>query len=278
MQYSVYYHTYLTDDLSCIDLLLSQFATAIDFEVFQNAQTISVTAIGNNGPGSSCPRDSFASLINSYAELLNKPIELVWFDKNMPDSEIIHANSKEDLLDETLTLERLWSRVQDSQATLYFHSKGVTAINKFFNTNNKMLFCEEFRDKLPRWLINTVQWRKFLEWGVLEKYQTCLNLLYTCDTAGVNFGPWPSPHYSGNFWWANNDYIRKLPNPRDTVWFKSLGDRYPDVRGAPRRMMGELWLGSGADPKMMSLFNHPTPPPTTFLGETTIIRSQYVNS
>jgi len=71
-------------------------------------------------------------------------------------------------------------------------------------------------------------WRKMMEYFIIDKYQECVrHLNERYNIVGVN---WISGrmnnHFSGNFWWANSDYIKTLellPNP-DTI---SIGQRSP---------------------------------------------------
>ena len=72
---------------------------------------------------------------------------------------------------------------------LYIHTKGVTS------SNNE---C-----------IN--DWRKYMLYFNIEKYIDAINCLDEYDTYGVDFVDEPTKHYSGNFWWSNNEHIKKLP-------------------------------------------------------------------
>jgi len=53
-------------------------------------------------------------------------------------------------------------------------------------------------------------WRKCMEHFVITQYKSCLDALIDYDTCGINLHTKPSLHYSGNFWWANSDYIKTL--------------------------------------------------------------------
>lgn len=260
--FSVYYHIYLTDHGHWAELLVNQFAAALDAQVLQQAQRISITAIG-------APADyqHVQGLLDYYATLLPVKPELNWHNKQIRDEELPYINAKTNLLDETVTLRRMWQDVQAhdrKEAVLYFHAKGITALQK------TILRGEDYGN-----FVNYVHWRRFLEWAVLERQTTCRQLLQTFDTVGTNFCVWPSPHYSGNFWWANTDYLRKLSDPTELTWFHFLSHEYPVIRHSPQRMMGELWVGSHKQAKMASLFNHPHPPPESNLIESYIDRGVY---
>ena len=77
---------------------------------------------------------------------------------------------------------------------LYFHSKGVL--------------------KKP----NSENWRKYLEYFLIEKHEDCLKLLEeNIDSIGVNANIFTKNsihkdknHFSGNFWWSTSKYIKNL--------------------------------------------------------------------
>jgi hypothetical protein len=260
--FSVYYHIYLTEHCNWVELLANQFAAALDAQVLQQARLFSITAIG-------APEDKakITGLLDAYSALMPTPPELVWYEKQFDDTALQYINELPTKLDETLTLNRLWERARNSsvdEAVLYFHAKSVTALQKTI-----------LKEKDYAVYINYVHWRRFLEWSVLERAATCRQLLETHDTVGANYCVWPSPHYSGNFWWANTSYIKELPNPQTADWFYRLSADYPILKISPIRMRGELWIGAKDRAKMASLFNHPHPPPEGNLGEEYIPRNMY---
>lgn len=122
------------------------------------------------------------------------------------------------------TLYDLWNfcKTNPDYKVLYFHAKGVTWSNtEMFN---------------PVWT-----WRKYMEYFTFGRWKECIDLLdeYDCvgteweDEAHVNDTKLVSPHYAGNFWWANASYINKLdPN-------------YLYIRNDWSRWQGEFWIGTG---------------------------------
>jgi hypothetical protein len=78
----------------------------------------------------------------------------------------------------------------DSQyAGLYFHVKGVT---------------RPFETVIQHW-------RSTLNEAILNQWQTHYqNILNGYDVSSVNFRQSPD-HFSGNFWWFNREYIKRLP-------------------------------------------------------------------
>ena len=62
-----------------------------------------------------------------------------------------------------------------------------------------------------------LEWRKYLEYFLIEKHSLCLSLLANFKCVGVNQYFYFDAknkyknHFSGNFWWARSDYIKTLP-------------------------------------------------------------------
>lgn len=85
--------------------------------------------------------------------------------------------------------------VGNNEPVLYLHTKGVT-------TPENLCIKE---------------WREYMTYFLVEKYQECLDLLKYFDTCGVDLIDEPMKHYSGNFWWSNSNYLKRLPLPEDTI-------------------------------------------------------------
>ena len=81
---------------------------------------------------------------------------------------------------------------------LYFHTKGTTS--KSENQNN---------------------WRRFMSYFLIKNYHLCIDILnrgfYTC---GVDYIEFFYKHYSGNFFWFDSNYIKKLD------YITNVNDRY----------------------------------------------------
>ena len=74
-------------------------------------------------------------------------------------------------------------------------------------------------------------WRKYMEYFIIENYESCLVILDKYDACGVNLCSNPTKHFSGNFWWSTSEYIKKLTDLKDID------------RG--HRWNAEFWIGSG---------------------------------
>ena len=102
-----------------------------------------------------------------------------------------------------------YAETDDPTAYWYAHTKGIT----HFGSGNV-----DLENCVTDW-IRYMCHHNFTEWrNALEKLQNH-------DTYGCEHHCCPVPHYSGNFWWANRDYIRRL--------IKLIGGGYCDT---------EFWL------------------------------------
>lgn len=111
------------------------------------------------------------------------------------------------------TLELLYNfAFKNDRNILYVHSKGVNRIDK----ND----CVE-------------DWRNYMSYFLIEQYKICIDYLKNNDTVGVDLRATPTLHYSGNFWWAKSDYVKRLCHPRNA----------PDVINSYRHK-NEFWICS----------------------------------
>lgn len=53
-------------------------------------------------------------------------------------------------------------------------------------------------------------WINYMLFCNVLNYDFCCNKLKEYDTVGHNLLENPEKHYSGNFWWSNTNYIKKL--------------------------------------------------------------------
>jgi hypothetical protein len=102
----------------------------------------------------------------------------------------------EDLADyEFPTLTRVWREAQISAEPFlcyYMHTKGASVVDPDVNE-----------------AVNA--WRRYMEYFNIERWPDCAAILKNYDTCGVELQSEDS-HYSGNFWWATSDYLRRLPD------------------------------------------------------------------
>ena len=87
----------------------------------------------------------------------------------------------------TINIIQSFCKFKKNCNILYLHTKGITSNNK-----------------------NISDWSDLMLYFLIDKYEYCLKLLKIYDTIGCNFFKTPYLHFSGNFWWANSNYINSL--------------------------------------------------------------------
>ncbi len=123
-----------------------------------------------------------------------------------------------------LQLHDFCSAKADDTLVLYLHTKGV---------RHGPHACQ------------IEDWRNYLLYFTVERWRDCVSALTQddLDVCSVNWLLLPSPHFSGNFWWATAGYIKSLPhfigsqytdpemwfcqnNPKYKCFYKSNIDHY----------------------------------------------------
>lgn len=126
----------------------------------------------------------------------------------------------------TLDLLKTFSdSVEQNNKILYLHTKGVTT------PDNP---CID-------------DWRKYMTYFNINQYEKCLYSLNQYDSCGVDLVYDPTLHYSGNIWWANSSYIKKLPTINEIKFPKTS----PILS---IRHNAEFWIGMG-NGNLKSLWN-----------------------
>ena len=107
--------------------------------------------------------------------------------------ELIHiSNSQFNSEPDTLNLMLKKSlEYTENTKLLYLHTKGVSHLH-------------------PNMRRNIDAWVRYLDLFNISKWEECVNALDFHDVAGGFYVEEPK-HFSGNFWWANSDYIKTLP-------------------------------------------------------------------
>jgi hypothetical protein len=264
-----YYHIYLTDDKHWISIFLDQFKTIRDCSLDKKIDTINITAVGEEED-----LDCFLSILKNYREkILRCNVQCTWYKKPNKDEELKNFNSKKgNFITETSTLQKIWNdcnEASDDFEVLYFHAKGVTSLKRHLDKNDNDFGYDV--------LINYFHWRKFLDWSVLENHANCLDILSekNVDIVGANYTRWPSPHFSGNYWWANSSYIKTLSSPLDSNWWESYRRENNFPHFFSDRIKDEMWILSNKKHRHHSVFDHKDPPPKSTLASTLILRDEY---
>lgn len=123
-----------------------------------------------------------------------------------------------------------------SEGEFYTLNK-IKSFSDSSSTNNKILYLHTKGVTTPKNLC-IVDWRKYMTYFNVEKYSECLDFLDQFDSCGVDLVSEPTIHYSGNFWWANSSYIKKLPTI-DEIKFPKI----PPILSI--RHNCEFWIGMG---------------------------------
>ena len=122
---------------------------------------------------------------------------------------------------QTINLIRAFCEYNDNCEILYLHTKGVTC------PNSK----------------SVSDWRNMMIHFLVNKCSACFDLLKDYDTIGCNYMHTPfKKHYSGNFWWANSNYIKRLNS------LSTTGERHD----------AEWWILSDVSVKSYEIHNSRT--------------------
>jgi hypothetical protein len=116
----------------------------------------------------------------------------------------------------TINLIRTFCEYNDNCEILYLHTKGISYNNK-----------------------NVSDWKNMMLYFLIDKCVDCFKKLEEYDTVGCNYQESPHKHYSGNFWWAKSDYIKRL-------------NKIPDNS---KRHSAEWWILSDKSVKYYELHN-----------------------
>ncbi len=166
--------------------------------------------------------------INNWEKIVSEHESLV---SEIPDCKLIKNFLEKDNLDqyEVPTLHQLWkyAKTKDQNEIIgYIHTKGVT---RPFNRSNRL-------------------WRETLNYWTLTRWKDHIHCLKDADTSGVRYINYHRdglylPHYSGNFWFANSNYIKTLEDP--TNYAENYHPKIPSKKHSSNRYGCEMWIGSG---------------------------------
>lgn len=212
MNLRIYFHQYIpVNDKTWVFIFLDQIKALEDSKLLDHVEYVNIIVSGD-----SAEFDAVRRLTG-----LNNKIKFDFILKER--------------VDERITLKQFWldSKKEDFYA-LYMHNKGMTAHSKKYLMGEIEIFRNYF------------YWRKYIEWGCIERWRECIAALETNEAAGVNFNELPVKHYSGGFWWARSDYIRTLDDIEDSEWWRQ--NRMPYYED---RLIAEFWPLS----KAKNIFN-----------------------
>lgn len=227
MKLKLYYHVYLTDDYgSWAYPFMEQMKLMEDTGLYEAFDTVTMTCISQDDGR----LDNFAKLCGTFEK--NTTVYAIR-NTHADDKAMLSGLNSNVTVTENAMMQYLYKDCveQEDFKLLYLHTKGVTSIDNHLKTGGAATFK------------NYHYWRQFLNWGVIERWRDCVAALDTQDIAGVNYYREPTPHFSGNFWWANSSYIKTLPDPATVEWWKQLQSKTTDgwLKTAPYRFRDELW-------------------------------------
>ena len=241
----LYYHVYLSDDPGVwSSIVLEQFKCMEDYYMLQDLDRINITAITQND----YRKESFSKLCESFHVKTNiEFIENPWSNDRIMIQNLDHPST----ITENHTYQKIYKdclRIKTDFNVCYIHTKGVTSTIRHLESSN----INQYK--------NYYYWRQYLNWGVLQNWKACMYALDTgFDVAGINYYNTPSRHYSGNFWWAKSNYIKRLPDPSTINWWKELQQNTTDswLKTAPDRYRDEQWLCSLDNVRAFNYFTLP---------------------
>jgi hypothetical protein len=183
---------------------------------------------------------------NIIFELHYKGTDFAWiYEKFINDPKVIFWECMDSVhsLGESYSQIHLWQLCQyetEPVAIFRYHTKGLR-----YRTDDMVYPSAE-------------RWAKYLDYWNIEMWRSAYLILKNSDydTVGANWHDvWENPHnieghWSGNIWWANSEYIKRIPplrKPHEVDCVSQLG-------GFATRHDAELWIGIGK-PKFFE-FHH----------------------
>jgi hypothetical protein len=209
----VFYHICLLNDWARV--FSGQLNKIIDSGLLKIAQKLYLSVVGDKA-------EEIAPLL-----AFHEKIQIVYTNNEptvyeMPTLDILHRHC-------------ISNPKPKNSAVLYIHTKGVSY---------------EALSQQKQYIEN---WRNYLEYFNIDQYQVCLKYLENHDLCGVNWQQHQGiGHFNGNFWWANTEYIKKLPNISQAP-----------IMNNEERFKAESWIGLSSTKKVACLWESNTDHYTT---------------
>lgn len=199
----IFFHVYLKNDFSHI--LLSKFKKFKASGLYEKSNKIYLSLFGDI--------EKHQEFLTDLKDLYSK-IEYV-----------LIANKEFDNEADTLNfMLKKASEYSSNTPMLYVHAKGVSHTHPIMKKN-------------------IGAWVRYLDLYTINKWEECIQGLRDNDAAGGLYESSDPKHFSGNFFWANSEYIQSLP--RITSYNIDNYNR------------GEFWILSNTS-KVYSLKDNPT--------------------
>ena len=199
----IFFHVYLKNDFSHI--LLSKFKKFKASGLYEKSNKIYLSLFGDI--------EKHQEFLTDLKDLYSK-IEYVLIANKEFDNE---ADTLNFMLKKAEGYEK-------NTPMLYVHTKGVSHTHPIMKKN-------------------IGAWVRYLDLYTINKWEECIQGLRDNDAAGGLYESSDPKHFSGNFFWANSEYIQSLP--RITSYNIDNYNR------------GEFWILSNTS-KVYSLKDNPT--------------------
>ena len=199
----IFFHVYLKNDFTHI--LLNKFKKFKASGLYDKADKIYLTLFGDI--------EKNQEFLSDLKDLYRK-IEFVVISNKEFDNEADTLN---------FMLKKA-EEYEDNTPMLYLHTKGASHTHPIMKKN-------------------IGAWVRYLDLYTINKWEECLDGLEENDAAGGLYESSDPKHFSGNFFWANSEYIKSLPRIN-----KYNIDSYN---------RGEFWIISNTS-KVYSLKDNPT--------------------
>lgn len=263
MKKYLYYHMFLTEETGCwYNHFMEQLVSTIDSGLYNEMEKMFIVCVGKKEE-----IELFVGICNTFPKI--EIIEKIALNDDVKENNSLEYvqtidYKKNNIIDETVTIKHLQEHAKREDAYfLYFHAKGITVPWRM----------REQKIYLP--YVNYYFWRKFLQWGCIENWKLCTDKLSDHSASGVNFGTWPTPHYSGNFWWSKSEYINKLPDIKENEWWDKFRSETPLNTFDSNRNKPEMWIGTKHNDDFFNIISHPIMPPHGTLVQNTWPRYCY---
>ncbi len=199
----IFFHVYLKNDFSHI--LLNKFKKFTASGLYEKTNKIYLSLFGDI--------EKHQEFLTDLKDLYSK-IEYVLIANKEFDNE---ADTLNFMLKKAESYEK-------NTPMLYVHAKGVSHTHPIMKKN-------------------IGAWVRYLDLYTINKWEECIQGLRDNDAAGGLYESSDPKHFSGNFFWANSEYIKSLP--RITAYNIDNYNR------------GEFWILSNTS-KVYSLKDNPT--------------------
>lgn len=167
----IFFHVYLKNEFSHI--LLSKFKKFKASGLYDRADKIYLTLFGDI--------ERHQEFLSDLKDLYSKIEYAVIANKEF--------NNEADTLNFMLKKAEGYEK---NTPMLYVHTKGVSHSHPILKKN-----------------INA--WVRYLDLFTINKWEECLESLKDNDAAGGLYEASHPKHFSGNFFWANSEYVKSLP-------------------------------------------------------------------